>query len=111
MAENGSNKPQANIGVEVPIEWSMPESMVSRYATNLVVQNGEHEFTLNFYEVRVPIILGSPDEQIEQLSKIDSVRADCVARIIIAADRLEEFISVLQGNLEKHRAMDPKEKE
>jgi hypothetical protein len=33
----------------VPIEWRVPDSMVSQYVTNMVVQASEVEFILSFF--------------------------------------------------------------
>lgn len=89
-------------GRVVPINWYFPENIVSRYATNLLVQHSEHEFIISFFETRPPVLLGPPEEVKARLDQIDSVRAECVARIIIAAERMPEFVQVLRDNLERY---------
>lgn len=79
----------------IPIDWRTPESTVSRYATNLVIQRTENEYVLSFFEVLPPIILG------ETQKKLDSVTAECVARIIVAAGKMPDFVNVLQEHLRK----------
>ncbi len=96
MAEDG---PESR---PIPIEWRIPENFVSRYATNLVVQGSEHEFIISFFEIRPPMILGSPDEQRATLQQIQSVPAECVARIVVAAERMPEFVKVLQEQLAQY---------
>lgn len=86
----------------VPIEWHVPENIVSQYATNLVVQHSEHEFRLYFFEIQPPLLLGTPEERQAKLEQIESVRAECVARIIVAAERMPEFVRVLQENLDRY---------
>jgi hypothetical protein len=54
--------------------------------------------------VHQPLLLGSPEERKAQLEQIKSVRAECVARIIVAAERLPEFVEVIQGQLEVYRS-------
>ncbi|HDL86600.1 MAG TPA: DUF3467 domain-containing protein [Candidatus Acetothermia bacterium] len=88
--------------VQVPIEWHISEDINSKYATNLVVQHSEHEFILDFFEMRRPLILGNPDQVREQWQKIESVRAECVAQIIVSPDRMQEFIDVMQAALDKY---------
>jgi Protein of unknown function (DUF3467) len=88
----------------LPIEWYFPEHIASRYATNLVVQNTEHEFTISFFEVHPPLLLGSPEERELQLQQTKSIRAECVARVIIAAERMPEFVRVIQGQIEVYKA-------
>ncbi len=94
-------------GMMLPVEFYVPEGIVSRYATNLVVQHTEHEFIVSFYEVQPPLLLGTPEENKAALEHLGEVRATCVARIIIAAGRMAEFVKVLQDNVatyEKKRA-------
>jgi hypothetical protein len=88
--------------IGVRLDWHVPEDIITRYANNLVVQHHEHEFILYFFEFLPPLIFGSPEEQLAQLKTINSVRANCVARIVVDADDLEGFIGVLQDNLQKH---------
>ena len=80
--------------IELPIEYYVPETIVSHYATTLAVQHAEHEFIVSFFEIMPPLILG-PDKD-EQVRNLDSVRAVCVARIIIAKDRMPGFIKALE---------------
>lgn len=35
--------------IELPIDWHIPDNMVSRYATNMVIQHTEHEFVVSFF--------------------------------------------------------------
>jgi len=85
---------------QVSIEWHIPEGTVSRYATNMVVQHSEQEFILSFFELLPPIILGSPQE-LEKLEMMSSVRAECIARVIVSTERIPKFIQVLQQTLER----------
>ena len=84
----------------VPIAWHVPDDMIPKYATNFVVQFTGHEFVLSFFETRPPIVLGSPEEQREQLEKLGSVRANCVAQIVLSPTRMVEFIGLLNRHQE-----------
>lgn len=95
---------QKDDGIILPIEWHYPEGLVSRYATNIVVQHTDQEFIISFFEVLPPVVLGSPEEQKAKTEQIKSVRGECVARIIISVDRMPEFVEALQNNLEKYRS-------
>ena len=92
-----------------PIEWYFPEDITSRYATNLVVQHSEHEFIISFFEVERPVVVGPPEYVEARLKEITSVRANCIARIIVAAERMPEFVRVLQLNLEKYLTKKPEQ--
>lgn len=86
-------------GIALPIEWHIPDDIQARYATNMVAQHLEHEFLISFFDIWPPILLGSPEEIAEKLKEVKSVRASCVARIVIAEEKLPDFIRVLQDNL------------
>ena len=96
--------------VQVPIEWHISEDLDSKYATNLVIQHSEHEFIIDFFETRHPLILGDPDQVREQWEKLESVRAECVARIIVSPNRMQEFINVMQADLNKYVGKEQEER-
>ena len=81
-------------GKEFLIEWYVPENIKSHYATNMVVQYTGEEFVISFFEVKPPIILGSPDEIKSLREKIESVKAECLSRIIVSPKRMKTFIKV-----------------
>ena len=56
--------------IAVPMEMSIPDSLSTKYATNMVVQHTEHEFIIFFFEVQPPLVIGTPEEQKEALQKI-----------------------------------------
>jgi hypothetical protein len=84
-------KPQERV---IPIIWNFPEDLISGYATNIVVQNGEQELYVSFFEAQPPILLAPEDAE-----KLESVNAECIARIVITPDRMAKFIDVLQKQL------------
>jgi hypothetical protein len=88
----------------LPVEWHSSEDIVSRYATNMVVQHSDQEFIISFFEARPPLVLGKPEEIEAKLSQMKSVRADCVARIIVSTGRMPEFVKVLQDTLANYLA-------
>lgn len=79
------------------VEWYVPDTIVSRYATNLTVQRGEHDTVISFFEVVPPLIIGTPEEIRTQLDQLTSVRATCFARIVVANGRMPDFVRALQG--------------
>lgn len=85
----------------IPIEWHCSDKIESKYATNLIVQRAEHEFIISFFEILPPILLGPPEEQSAHLRELDSVRAECVARVIVAADKMPDFVRALHDNLSR----------
>jgi hypothetical protein len=83
---------------QLPIEWYVPENIVSQYANNIVVQHGDNEFIVSFFLTIPPLIIGSPEEIRAQVEKVEEVRSKCVARIIIAPEKMELFIQALTTN-------------
>jgi len=98
MSKNNHSKAKA---LELSIDWSVPDNIIARYATNMVVQRAEHEYIISFFEIKPPVLLGSPDEIIEQAKKLKSMRANCVSQIIVAADKMPSFVDALVRNLKR----------
>ncbi len=88
--------PERPITLTLPIEWDISPEIKSIYATNLLIQRGEHEFFISFFELRPPLVIGTPEQQREQAAQLQVARAECVARIVVGRDRLPEFVQVLQ---------------
>lgn len=82
--------------ITLPIKWNVPETMVTRFASNMVVQTIENEFKLSFFELK-PKIHFNPSDTIPT-----EVIADCVASVIITVDRIPKFISALQKQLDTY---------
>jgi hypothetical protein len=82
----------------LPVEWYIPDDLVPRYATNIVVQHSQYEFTLSFFAAQNPIILGTMEERKKAVEKLQGMRAKCVAQIIINPERMKDFISVMEAN-------------
>lgn len=93
-----------SVGLTLPVEWHVSENILSRYATNIVVQPIQHEFVISYFEAQPPIILGTPEENRAKYQELGAIRAECVARVIIAAERLPEFIEAMQTSLAAYRA-------
>lgn len=80
-----------------PIKWVIPDNLVTRFATNMLVQSIEDkEIKLSFFESKPPITLDasapSPTE----------IVAECVASIVISDDRMLTFIEALARHFKVH---------
>ncbi|MDZ4383645.1 MAG: hypothetical protein U0937_03290, partial [Thermodesulfovibrionia bacterium] len=53
----------------LPIEWNIPDDIITRYATNMVVQRMEKEFKISFFELKRPVIL---EENKQEWDKVKS---------------------------------------
>jgi hypothetical protein len=84
------------------IEWNFPPGMQSRYATLFAAQPTTHEITISFFEPQIPVLVGTPEEIATQAQEITSIRAECVGRIVVAAEQMPELIAVLQNSLKMY---------
>jgi len=78
---------------QLPIDWDFGD-LASRYATNMLIQKGENEFYISFFDITPPLLFSPEDHD-----KVKSVKANCVSRIIIAKDKLQSFIDALQQSV------------
>ncbi len=85
--------------IGMPVEWDIPDTIDSRYVTNIAVQAGENEIFISFFEAQPPILTGTPEENLETLQQIKSIKAKCVGRIIVAPNTLSDIIETLQAGL------------
>jgi hypothetical protein len=82
-----------------PIEWYVPDELATLYANNIVVQRTDHEFFLYFFDAQPPLLIGPPEAIRTAAEQIESVKARCVARIVVARERMSDFVKVLETNL------------
>ena len=88
------------IMVKVPIEWYVSEDIKSQYATNMIVQHTGEEFLISFFEMEQPLLLGNRDEVKSKLETIGTIRAKCIARIIVTPQRMKKFVEAMTKNFE-----------
>lgn len=87
--------------VNIPVDWRIPDDMLGKYATNILVQANENEFVIYFFEISPPILLGSPEEQQAKIERLESIKASCLSKIIVSPQRLPEFVKVLQDQIDR----------
>ena len=85
-------------GKHVDIDWFIPDGTQAVYANQLVAQHTQSEFTLSFFSVEQPILLGTDEERQQKLDSLSSVRARCVSQIVVSPVRIKAFIDMLQAN-------------
>lgn len=91
--------------IEVPIKWYIPDTIVTRFASNMTVQALEYEFKVSFFEV-------NPEIRTDLNAPLPTeARANCVASLIINAAKMPAFIKALQKQLDlynaKHQTTEP----
>jgi hypothetical protein len=99
-----STKPTRPRQMSVGVEWEVGDFTPTYYATNIVTQFTDHEFLLSFFELFPPLLVGTPEEIAAQAEQVETVKAQCLARVVIAADRMAGFVDALQGIVEQYQA-------
>jgi hypothetical protein len=93
MAKKKTEKSEQKAGI--PIEWHVPDTIITRFASNMVIQSFENVFKISFFEIKPEIHLTPP--QIPQ----STIRADCVASVIVTPDKFSQMVEVLQRQIKK----------
>ncbi len=96
---------QTRIEKRIPIEWYFPEGQRGIFANHMLVQFDKHEYQVSFFELPPPIVIGEPEMMQDQIDQLKKVRATCVARIIISAERMPSFVKALQDNLDRQKKL------
>jgi hypothetical protein len=102
MASNKNNGKKTGERKEkvLKIKHEYPNGAQSIFVNHMIVQhNPQGEFQISFFEINQPAFLGTPEEVLVELNKLDSVPAQCVSRIIVTKERLPGFIAALVENL------------
>jgi len=110
MAKNKKRAARKNttaeeaVEVQVPVEWYVPDDIKTYHVTDMIVQYTGNAFVTSFYEVRPPLLSGSPSEVKKQTETITSIRKQCVTRVAIGVDRMDDFIKAFQANQKRYKA-------
>lgn len=91
---------------ELRIERIISEKVKnSRFVNDLVVQPQQEYFTLSFFEVLQPLILGDTEEELrEAMENVDKVEASCVVRLTVTPYILRQFIETMSASLQEYEA-------
>lgn len=86
----------------VPIKHLGVTDQRSIFANHVLIQhNACGEFFLSFFEMPPPIVIGTEEEKKKQLAEISQQDAHCVARVVIAKERMSGLIGAMAENYSK----------
>jgi hypothetical protein len=93
---------------EIPVErlsaqlaWIGVEDVPIVFVNQVIAQIDERgEIIIAFGQATPPVILGSPEEQRQQIANVPFVQVRPVSRITLSRSRLEEVVDVLQKTLD-----------
>lgn len=83
----------------VRVTYPVFDDTLPVYANQATVQFTGTEFVIGFYAAFPPILVGTEEEVQAKADALDEVPAKCVAKIVIAKDRMAEIVNVLGENV------------
>jgi hypothetical protein len=98
MDNEKSSETESNEPTWIRVNFRIPSRMPALYAHHMLVQPGDHEVTLSFFEVIPPPLL---EEDQLKLMEETGVTAECIARITIAKNRFPAFVKAMQDGLSR----------
>ena len=93
---------QSSQGVMLPIDLHVPDTIHNQYVDNLIVQPGNHEITLFFFETHIPPFAGPVEANKEYLLEKGTVRFECVSKLVVAPQLVPGIIKALQEGLDNY---------
>ena len=101
-------------GQIVHIDYTGGTELPAVHANQVIIQHTESEFIVSFFEVLPPVLSPDVSRRTKEMERIKSIRAQPVARIVMAPDRAREFIAAFIENLrsfEEHTQQAAEEEE
>ena len=89
--------------IPVPIKWNIPETIITRFASNMVVQTIEGYFKLLFFEIKPEIRI------VPSATPPSEMVAECVGSIIVPPNKLNAIIEVLTKQMKQYQAAIPEQ--
>ena len=85
--------------IELPLFFIGSEDVPIVLSNLQVIQHVQQEFIITFGQFSPPIVLGSPEEQMEQAKSKQYLPVKTVARVAMSPQRVADLIKALQENL------------
>lgn len=89
-------------GQYLPVDFSRGTEFPAVHANQMIVQHTEQEFIVTFFELLPPVVSLDPEMRKEQLAQLASIQARPVARVVVSAERMREFIGALVENYQRY---------
>lgn len=87
--------------VQLRLLWRGLDDTPLLYANQFVVQHERDELILTIGQFQPPILIGQPDERIEQARQLGYVPINVVGRYAFTRQRLAELAGYLNEHLQK----------
>ncbi len=83
--------------IPMRLDHHFPDSLATRYASEVSVQVTRGGCFISFFDVIPPVLTGTPEENRTRLEQMQSIRAECVARVFVPAYKLAEIVNLFQN--------------
>ncbi len=90
--------------ITLSVDWRIPENIQAQYANNILIQAGQFEFNVFFFEMQQPILSGSPEENKAKLEAMGSIQARCVSKVVLSPELIPGLIDALQTEYVKYQS-------
>ncbi len=87
--------------VNLRISWTDNDNLLFTWANQFIVQPaGANEILISLGQVHPPLVIGSAEEQQEQLRKLTTVDCKVVSRVSVSLESARQLLTVLQTTLD-----------
>ena len=87
---------------DIPLVWVGLDEFPVLFANQFLIQHWEDAFVVTAGQLVPPPVVGTPEEQAEEIEQISYVPLRPVARLGLTKSRVEELIVYLQASLEQY---------
>lgn len=89
----------------VKLEREIPPDLQAVFANHFVVHHEPSVFHFMFFQAEPPIFVGlDPELRRKAFEEVESIKAKCVARVVIPANQMQSIIAALVDNFQRHEA-------
>ena len=87
---------------DIQLVWGDRDDAPILFSNLILAQNLRDDFIISFGQASPPILPEDEGKRREALEGIDFVPVKTIARIGMSAQRMREFVAVMQQNLERY---------
>ena len=89
-------------GIALPVVYTSVDDAPIVYANQFAIQFNEDEFFLTVGQLQPPLLLGTPEEQKEQASRLTHVPVRVLLRVGLTRGRMAALAQLLADHLRRY---------
>lgn len=101
FAEEPVSEPE---GISLPIVYTSMDDVPMLFANQFAIQFEQDEFILTIGQLQPPILIGTPEEKMEQAKRLTHVPIRVLIRVGMTRTRLEQLAKVLTDHIATYDA-------